>query len=380
MARSSTGGGRGRGRDSGHNSCGTHTIGQLHSETYEAPSQHESSDDDESTVGRRGPVAPTPLPEPRNREWIWIRHDHNQEKATRTIGEILQAMWSHPWKSWKDVSNEYVDRIDTISGKARESAKAVASKAGVEVGNDLSVIIPYKPRLMRTEFWEPLVQSWNTPDWKAKSSQNIANRAKSTRGKHTLGSQTYVTLKIKAIRDEEKLGRPTTVDEIWMQSHGKKGTRPLDRLLKCEQDNVEWVDSKAKESFESYQKYVNEKYGYDTSKHPLFDLDTWVQPGKKKERLFEISDPHVMTGAQSNSSTSLYLPARNEEVQQLNEKIARLQQEKETERLEKEKEKAEKLIIKEQIDENRVANDAMKEANVEMIKQIEFFLKNITKN
>ncbi|KAL8200968.1 hypothetical protein R6Q57_012307 [Mikania cordata] len=246
MARSSTGGDRGRGRDSGHNSCRTHTIGQLHSETYEAPSQHESSDDDESTVGRRGPVAPTPLPEPKNREWIWIRHDQfsNQEKATRTIGEILQAMWSHPWKSWKDVSNEDGDRM-------------------------------------------------------------------------------FERFK------EEKLGRPATVDEIWMQSHGKKGTRPLDRLLKRErgecsadledinlQDNVKWVDSKAKESF----------------------------------------------------------------IQQLNEKIARLQQEKETERLEKEKEKAEKLIIREQIEENRVANDAMKEANAEMKKQIEFLLKNITKN
>ncbi|KAL8228179.1 hypothetical protein R6Q57_015763 [Mikania cordata] len=343
MARSSTGGGKGRGRDSGHNSCGTHTIGQLHSKTYEAPSQHESSDDDESTVGRRGLVAPTPLLEPRNREWIWIRHDQPCGLINGKVGKMSLMKMA-------------IGCLDDLKF-ARESAKAAASKACVEVGNDLSVIIPYKPRWMRTEFWEPLVQSWNTPYWKAKSSQNIANRAKSTGGKHTLGSQTYVTLKIKA---EEKHGRPATIDEIWMQSHGKKETRPLDR--------------------ESHQKYVNEKYGDDTSKHPLFDLDTWVQLGKKKGTLFDISDPHVMTGAQSNSSTSLYLPARNEEVQQLNEKIARLQQEKETERLEKEKEKAEKLIMREQIEENRVANDAMKEANAEMRKQIEFLLKNITKN
>ncbi|KAD7477469.1 hypothetical protein E3N88_00605 [Mikania micrantha] len=41
--------------------------GRLHSDSYETGSQHESSDDDESTVGQRGPVAPTPLSEPRNR-------------------------------------------------------------------------------------------------------------------------------------------------------------------------------------------------------------------------------------------------------------------------------------------------------------------------
>ncbi|KAL8224610.1 hypothetical protein R6Q59_000450 [Mikania micrantha] len=195
---------------------------------------------------------------------------------------------------------------------------------------------------MRAEFWEPLVQSWNTPEWKAKSSQNTTNRAKFVGGKHTLGSQTYVTLKLKA---DEKLGRPAMVDELWMQSHGKKRTRPLDRLLRHErgegskepeeinfQDNVEWVDAKAKESFKSYQKYVMEKYGDNTSKHPLFDLDTWVQAGKKKGR-FDISDPQVMmTGTHSTLGTSTYLPARNEEVQQLNEKIAQLQQEKEAER------------------------------------------------
>ncbi|KAL8257121.1 hypothetical protein R6Q59_029162 [Mikania micrantha] len=388
MARSSARGGRGRGRDNGNDSCRTRTTGQLNSDAYEAPSQHESSDDEELAVGRRGPVAPTPLPEPRNREWIWIRHDQfsNQDKATRTIGEILQAMWCHPWKSWKDVSKEDGDRMferfkkyyqweseweeqvqtcwekfmkrkfKDLLNRARESAKAAAIKSGVEVGSDLSVITPYKPRWMRAEFWEPLVQSWNTPEWKAKSSQNTANRAKLTGGKHTLGSQTYVTLKLKADEATEEF------EDINLQ------------------ENVEWVDARAKESFKSYQKYVMEKYGDNTSKHPLFDLDTWVQASKKKGRLFDISDPQVMiTGTQSTSGTSTYLPARNEEVQQLNEKIAQLQEEKETERQEKEKEKAEKLAMREQIEENRAANNAIRETNAEMKRQIEFLLKNITK-
>ncbi|KAL8200474.1 hypothetical protein R6Q57_011813 [Mikania cordata] len=184
-------------------------------------------------------------------------------------------MFEH-FKKYYQWESEWDDQVRTcwekfkkrkfkdLLSRARESAKAAANKAGVEVGSDLSVIIPYKSRWMRGEFWEPLVQSWNTPEWKAKSSQSTTNRAKFVGGKHTLSSQTYVMLKLKA-------------DELWMQSHGKKWTRPLDRLLSRKrgegskepeeinfQYNVEWVDAKAKESFKSYKKYVMEKYGDNT--------------------------------------------------------------------------------------------------------------------
>jgi len=64
----------------------------------------------------------------------------------------------------------------------------------------------------------------------------------------------------------------------------------------------------------------------------------------------------------------------------LNEEVAQLRQEKEAERLEKEKERAEKLTMMEQIEENRIANAKMKEENAEMQWQIQFLLKNITKN
>ncbi|KAL8262799.1 hypothetical protein R6Q59_024148 [Mikania micrantha] len=70
--------------------------------------------------------------------------------------------------------------------------------------------------------------------------------------------------------------------------------------------------------------------------HYLITTHGYKQARKKGR--FDISDPQVMmTGTQSTLGTSTYLHARNEEVQQLNEKIAQLQQEKEAERLEKEK-------------------------------------------
>ncbi|KAD7477180.1 hypothetical protein E3N88_00316 [Mikania micrantha] len=242
-------------QDDGYEDIDSGIGGRLHSDSYETGSQHESSDDDESTVGRRGPVAPTPLPEPRNREQIFIIH-----------------------------------------GEARNSAKKAASNANAEVGDDLSVIIPYKPRWMGSQIWEKLVEYWNTDDWKAKSSINASNRGKLIGGKHTLGSQTYVKLKRKA---DKLLGRPATVDEIWMQSHGKKGTRPLDKLLISKggersqeagnldeidlQTIVKWVDTRAKDSL----------------------VNSWIQAvgERKKGRVYgfsDISDPHVvMTGPSS---------------------------------------------------------------------------------
>ncbi|KAK1429997.1 hypothetical protein QVD17_12404 [Tagetes erecta] len=131
-------------------------------------------------------------------------------------------------------------------------------------------------------------------------------------------------------QQDKILGRPATVDEVWAQSHGKKGTRPLDRLLRHGegegskeyesleeidlQNNVEWVDTKAEESFRLYEEYVKEKYENDTSKRPLFDIDTMV--GGKKNGRFDIRDPHVMTtvkppmlGASNSCSTTT-----NEEV------------------------------------------------------------------
>ncbi|KAD6455016.1 hypothetical protein E3N88_09722 [Mikania micrantha] len=304
-------------QDDGDEDIDSGIGGRLHSDSYETGSQHESSDDDESTVGRRGPVAPTPLPEPRNHSVIKGRQPVLLGKLCRLSGPISRRVGKISLKRMK---------IGCLTvSRARNSAKKAACNANVEVGDDLSVIIPYKPRRMGSLIWEKLVEYWNTDDWKAKSSINASNRGKLIAGKHTLGSQTYATLKRKA---DKLLGRHATVVEIWMQSHGKKGTRPLDKLLISKggersqeagnldeidlQTTVKWVDTRAKDSLKSYKECVKKRYGVDASKQPLFDPDSWIQAvgGRKKGRVYDfsdISDPYVvMTGTSST--------ATNEEV------------------------------------------------------------------
>ncbi|KAD6796756.1 hypothetical protein E3N88_07652 [Mikania micrantha] len=109
-------------QDDGYEDIDSGIDGQLHSDSYETGTQHESSDDDESTVGRRGPVAPTPLPEPRSLTWV---------KFMRK-------------------------KVRDLLSRARNSAKKAACNANVKVGDALSVIIPYKPRWMGSQIWEKL--------------------------------------------------------------------------------------------------------------------------------------------------------------------------------------------------------------------------------
>ncbi|KAL8246245.1 hypothetical protein R6Q59_007461 [Mikania micrantha] len=140
---------------------------------------NDDDDDDESTFHgahtRRGHASQVQVLEPINREWIWIEDGDNQEKSTRIIGVILKAMWNGPWDSWRDVPNEDRTRLferfhgylqweekwnvpicrhweKCIAGKfpdflrrVRNEAKETTRKQGLLVGDDMLVLIDYKP-------------------------------------------------------------------------------------------------------------------------------------------------------------------------------------------------------------------------------------------
>ncbi|KAL8234117.1 hypothetical protein R6Q59_020217 [Mikania micrantha] len=155
---------------------------------------------------------------------------------------------------------------------------------------------------------------------------------------------------------EKKLGRDISWEEIWRQSHCKKGKRPLDKL-----------------SEEIYKGYLVEKYGEDDSQHPRFDEPLWSRAsqetgGKNKGKLYglsNISDPlGFITGTQSTScdSSSCGHERQDSDIQRLNKIIEELVKEKESEKTEKEKEKAEK------------------EAMLERMASIESLLRVVTKN
>ncbi|KAD7479094.1 hypothetical protein E3N88_02230 [Mikania micrantha] len=225
------------------------------------------------------------------------------------IAIVGQIMVSGPWQGWKDVPFHHRERMFE---RFQES-------------------------------WTTLVEAWNTTSWKGKSSINIDNRKKAKGGRHTLGSKSFVTVRHNL---DKALKRRASFDEYWLQTHAKKGSRPLDRLEgysgsvtdgsgeandveeTVQEQNVTWVDSRARESYTRSLIWI---YGYEP------------REAKKKGRLYGSSnsvDPYVvMAGASSMSGTgSSYPPSRNDEVQRLKEQI--------------EQDKVEKQAMMEKIEEN----------------------------
>ncbi|XP_076912541.1 uncharacterized protein LOC143570905 [Bidens hawaiensis] len=151
-----------------------------------------------------------------------------------------------------------------------------------------------------------------------------------------------------------KLGRELTTHEMWKQSHCRKGSRPLDKDLSnslvseddsegsFEEENLNWVDDRAKETWVNYNGYVVEKYGEE---HSELDKDSWSRAvgGVKRGKLYGLSNV---------SGTRVHV-RQDPEIEKLNLVIKELVKEKEDEKerlngiiaelvAEKEKDKAEK--------------------------------------
>ncbi|KAL8265315.1 hypothetical protein R6Q59_023445 [Mikania micrantha] len=381
--------GVGRGNSHGVGRCSSQCVGQgsdhgigrrsgIDSNDTVLPSSIEGNDDDDdestfhSAHTRRGHASQVQVPEPMNREWIWIEDGEfsNQEASTRIIGVILKAMWNGPWDSWRDVSNEdrkqfyfqweekwnasicrhwdkcIARKFPDLLRRVRNEAKETTRKQGLEVGDDMSVVVDFKPPWIRTDIWKQMIGIWNTPEWKAKSKRNSDIKSKSIRGKHTLGSQTYMTAKRKAlfinINSTFFRLRYSDVSCNLMRcgsNHiASKGSRPLDKDLSCssslvsdvdseeniEEENLVWVDDRAKETWDKYDGYLVEKYGDERGKHPKFDKDLWSRAagGKNKEKVYGLSSVN-------DSNTS---GRKDPENEKLNEIIKEILKEKEEEK------------------------------------------------
>ncbi|KAI3775723.1 hypothetical protein L1987_45474 [Smallanthus sonchifolius] len=94
------------------------------------------------------------------------------------------------------------------------------------------------------------------------------NREKSIGGKHTLGSQTFVSAKLKAAKIVEN---EFPFRQMWRLSH---------------------FDERSHETWKTYEGYLEEKYGNDASKHPEFDSDLWSRAvgGKNKGKIYGLSN------------------------------------------------------------------------------------------
>ncbi|KAL8239424.1 hypothetical protein R6Q59_015991 [Mikania micrantha] len=156
------------------------------------------------------------------------------------------------------------------------------------------------------------------------------------------------------------LGRELQPHETWKQSHCRKGSRPLDKDLSSssshvsdvdpkeniEEENLEWVDESAKETWVKYDGYLVEKYGDEHGNHPKFDEVLWSRAAgsKNKRKVYGLScvNDSNAHGRQNPKNEKLneiikgILKEKEEEKERLNGIIAELEAEKEKHKEEKE--------------------------------------------
>ncbi|KAK1429998.1 hypothetical protein QVD17_12411 [Tagetes erecta] len=123
---------------------------------------------------------------------------------------------------------------------------------------------------------------------------------------------------ISKLNADKKLGREISFDEMWMQAHCKKGSRPLDKVSEGEglgegsdrEENVHqdvWSDMRSFQTYEKYKAYVVEK---DGDVGTLFYYDGWIQAsgGMNKGKLYGLNNVSdmlaLMTGIPSTECSS----------------------------------------------------------------------------
>ncbi|MQM14870.1 hypothetical protein Taro_047804 [Colocasia esculenta] len=144
---------------------------------------------------------------------------------------------------------------------------------------------------MRKEYWMELCVTWGGEKWNENSIKAKLNRAAHPEANvHTSGSVPFATHKA---RLEAQLKRPSQFQELFDQTHKKKGTD-------------DYISQKAREVAESYSRGMDERYE-DNSQHPKLDPDIWVAVSRapKKGHVYGFGHSFGTTRVISSCSSSV---------------------------------------------------------------------------
>ncbi|GJW20015.1 transposase, Ptta/En/Spm [Tanacetum coccineum] len=162
------------------------------------------------------------------------------------------------WES--HIKNRYSDIMRSVR---KAAMKATRVNANVDIGRISSNL----PNWIGANDWQPMVNVWDTDEWRLKSKTAKENRDKSKSGKHTAGSRSFLHTKIVM---EKKKGRKVKLVELHTAVHTKKGTKPREPcqvgiriLLDPSTKNTDWSNEE------------NTLIDENGSKSPHDDFEVW---------------------------------------------------------------------------------------------------------
>ncbi|MQL97952.1 hypothetical protein Taro_030651 [Colocasia esculenta] len=147
------------------------------------------------------------------------------------------------------------------------------------------------PVWMRKEYWIELCDIWGAEKWNENSAKAKQNRtAHPEANVHTSGS---VSFPMHKARLEVQLKRPPQFQELFDETHKKKGTN-------------DYISEKAREVAESYSRGMDERYG-DDNQRPELDPDIWVaaSAAPKKGNVYGFGHSLGMARVISSCSSSV---------------------------------------------------------------------------
>ncbi|GJR53985.1 hypothetical protein Tco_1404506 [Tanacetum coccineum] len=98
---------------------------------------------------------------------------------------LFKTIFKGAYATWTKVPQDHRDRYSDIIRSVRKVAmKAIRVSDNVDIG----LISSNRPIWIGGNDWQPLVNVWDTNEWRLKSKIAKENRAKSQSGKHTVGS------------------------------------------------------------------------------------------------------------------------------------------------------------------------------------------------
>ncbi|KAI3518027.1 hypothetical protein L1887_06371 [Cichorium endivia] len=119
------------------------------------------------------------------------------------------------------MKNRFSDMMTKARNKSVELAKA--ENVNISLTSDLSLLKPFNPLWIRSEYWEKMIDEvWNTDKWKRKSESVKKNRNKMEHD--SISKHCWSSIPISHHMDllESKLRRPPTCLEIFEKTHRTK--------------------------------------------------------------------------------------------------------------------------------------------------------------
>ncbi|WVY96918.1 hypothetical protein V8G54_029069 [Vigna mungo] len=152
--------------------------------------------------------------------------------ASQAITRTIKQQFLQPWASWGVISDDdkklFWERFKQKVQWAAEHEAQIHKNFNMKASHRLSEmfrnarIAGQRPYWVGEHIWNSLLGHWNTPQYRIKCATAQKNRASEKGGVlHTGGS---ITTHEHAIRMAAELGRAVHVDEVFTQTHIRKGT------------------------------------------------------------------------------------------------------------------------------------------------------------